>query len=164
MRVDIVTIFPEMFSTFLRTGVLGRAVGAGILNVQVHDLRDYAGNSYRSVDDEPYGGGGGMVMTAPPWIAALRALSRDGSPRRILMTPQGRRLDNDKVIELAEREHIVLLCGRYEGIDERVREMVVDEEVSIGDYVLSGGEVPSMVLIEAVSRELQYSKWHHRHP
>jgi len=154
MRIDIVTIFPEMFSAFLRTGVLGRAVGAGILNVQVHDLRDYAGNPHRSVDDEPYGGGGGMVMTAPPWIAAIRALSRDGSPRRILMTPQGRRLDNDKVIELAQRAHIVLLCGRYEGIDERVREMVVDEEVSIGDYVLSGGEVPSMVLIESVSREL----------
>ena len=154
MRIDIVTIFPDLFSAFLRTGVLGRAVAAGILNVQVHDLRDYSGNQQRSVDDEPYGGGGGMVMTAPPWIAAIRALSRDGSPWRILMSPQGARLDNAKLAELARREQMVLLCGRYEGIDERVLDTVVDEEVSIGDYVLSGGEVPSMVLIEAVSREL----------
>lgn len=154
MRIDIVTIFPEMFSTFLCTGVLGRAVAAGILNVQVHDLRDYSCNPHRSVDDEPYGGGGGMVMTAPPWIAAIRVLSRDGSPWRILMSPQGARLDNAKLAELARREHMVLLCGRYEGIDERVLDTVVDEEISIGDYVLSGGEVPSMVLIEAVSREL----------
>jgi tRNA (guanine37-N1)-methyltransferase len=104
------------------------------------------------VDDEPYGGGGGMVMIAPPWVRAVRELSTGRSPHRLLLSPQGRRLDDARVQELAAREELLLLCGRYEGIDERVRQLVVDEEVSIGDYVLSGGELPAMVLIEAVSR------------
>lgn len=161
MRVQVLTIFPELFAPFLRTSLVGRAIEKGILEVGVHDLRDWTEDRHRSVDDEPYGGGGGMVMTAPPWLRAVRALAGETSgetptrrPWRILLSPQGARLDDAKVRELAGREDLILLCGRYEGIDERVRATVVDEEVSIGDYVLSGGELPALVLIEALSRQI----------
>jgi tRNA (guanine37-N1)-methyltransferase len=154
MRVQVLTIFPELFAPFLATSLVGRAIEKGLLEVRVHDLRDFTEDRHRSVDDEPYGGGGGMVMTAPPWIRAVRAISAGGSPWRVLLSPQGARLDETKVRELAARDDLVLLCGRYEGIDERVRLTVVDEEVSIGDYVLSGGELPAMVLIEALSRQV----------
>jgi tRNA (guanine37-N1)-methyltransferase len=161
MRVQVLTIFPELFAPFLRTSLVGRAIEKGILEVGVHDLRDWTEDRHRCVDDEPYGGGGGMVMTAPPWLRAVRGLSGDVGenperrrPWRVLMSPQGARLDDAKVRELAAREDLILLCGRYEGIDERVRATVVDEEVSIGDYVLSGGELPALVLIEALSRQI----------
>jgi tRNA (guanine37-N1)-methyltransferase len=156
MRVQVLTIFPELFGPFLATSLVGRAIEKGILDVRVVDLRGFTEDRHRSVDDEPYGGGGGMVMMAPPWIRAVRALSGDLSERpwRVLLSPQGRRLDDAKVRELAGRGDLILLCGRYEGIDERVRQTVVDEEVSIGDYVLSGGELPAMVLIETVSRQI----------
>ena len=157
MRIQVLTIFPELFGPFLATSLVGRAREKGILDVRVVDLRDFTEDRHRSVDDEPYGGGGGMVMMAPPWIRAVRALSGDapeGRPWRILLSPQGQRLDDDRVRELARRGDLILLCGRYEGIDERVRETAVDEEVSIGDYVLSGGELPAMVLIEALSRQI----------
>lgn len=155
MRVDVVTIFPTVFREFLGASLIGRAIAAGLLEVQVHDLRDYAEDPHRSVDDEPYGGGGGMVMTAPPWLRAVRAVSGDGPPpHRILLSPQGERLDDARVRGLAGEERLVLLCGRYEAIDERVRMLVVDSELSVGDYVLSGGEVPAMTVIEAVSRHI----------
>ncbi|HEX4961687.1 MAG TPA: tRNA (guanosine(37)-N1)-methyltransferase TrmD [Thermoanaerobaculia bacterium] len=159
MRVEVLTIFPELFEPFLSTSLVGRAIDKGLLAVRVHDLRSFTEDRHRSVDDEPYGGGGGMVMTAPPWIRAVRAVSGDGPERpwRVLLSPQGTRLDDAKVRELAAKGEcggLVLLCGRYEGIDERVRLTVVDEEVSIGDYVLSGGELPAMVLIEALSRQV----------
>ncbi len=165
MRLDVLTIFPELFEPFLSTSLLGKAREKGLLQVRVHDLRGFSEDRHRSVDDEPYGGGGGMVMTAPPWLRAVRAVSPGGSeapedaerPWRVLLSPQGARLDEAKVRALAARASqagLVLLCGRYEGIDERVRETVVDEEVSIGDYVLSGGELPAMVLIEALSRQV----------
>jgi tRNA (guanine37-N1)-methyltransferase len=172
MRIDVITIFPELFGPFLGTSLVGRAVAKGLLDVRLHDLRDYTEDRHRSVDDEPYGGGGGMVMMAPPWIRAVREVSargpisgisaipdgRSGTPPwRVLLTPQGRRLDDGRVRALAalgESRDLILLCGRYEGIDERVRLTVVDEEVSIGDYVLSGGELPAMVLIEALSRQV----------
>jgi tRNA (guanine37-N1)-methyltransferase len=171
MRVDVITIFPELFGPFLGTSLVGRAVESGRLTVEVHDLRAWSTDPHRSVDDEPYGGGGGMVMTAPPWIAAVEAVSRSvagtapGStvesgasgaggpaPWRVLLSPQGTALTDSKVRELAGRVRLLLLCGRYEGIDERVAETVVDEEISIGDYVLAGGELAAMVVIEAVSR------------
>ncbi|MGD2114423.1 MAG: tRNA (guanosine(37)-N1)-methyltransferase TrmD [Acidobacteriota bacterium] len=159
MRIQVLTIFPELFEPFLRTSLVGRATEQGLLGVTVHDLRDHCEDRHRSVDDEPYGGGGGMVMTAPVWVRAVRALCgdrpADRRPWRVLLSPQGRRLDDARVRALAgEHRELVLLCGRYEGIDERVRELVVDEEISIGDYVLSGGELPAMVLIEALSRQI----------
>jgi tRNA (guanine37-N1)-methyltransferase len=173
MRIQVLTIFPELFGPFLATSLVGRAMARGLLAVEVRDLRDFAEDRHRSVDDEPYGGGGGMVMMAPPWIRAVRALMAESSeaaegaagragvagcpghgPWRVLLSPQGARLDDAKVRELAARGGLILLCGRYEGIDERVRQTVVDEEVSIGDYVLSGGELPAMVLIEALSRQV----------
>ncbi len=154
MRIQVLTIFPELFAPFLATSLVGRAREKGLLEVAVHDLRQWTEDRHKSVDDEPYGGGGGMVMTALPWIRAVRALSAERSPRRVLLSPQGRRLDEAVVRELAARDDLLLLCGRYEGIDERVRLSVVDEELSIGDYVLSGGELPAMVLIEALSRQV----------
>lgn len=154
MRVQVLTIFPELFAPFLVTSLVGRAIGKGLLEVAVHDLRQWTEDRHRSVDDEPYGGGGGMVMAAPPWIRAVRALSGERAPRRVLLSPQGRRLDDAVVRELATRGDLLLLCGRYEGLDERVRRLAVDEELSIGDYVLSGGELPAMVLIEALSRQV----------
>ena len=154
MKIQVLTIFPELFSAFLTTSLVGRAVDKGLLAVSVHDLRAFTGDRHRSVDDEPYGGGGGMVMMAPPWLKAVETLAGERRPRRILLSPQGRRLDDAKVRELALCPELLLLCGRYEGIDERVIEAVVDEEISIGDYVLSGGELPAMVLIEAVSRQI----------
>ena len=154
MRIQILTIFPELFGPFLETALLGRARERGLLSVEVRDLRDWSADRHRSVDDEPFGGGGGMVMTAPPWLAAVRALSAGAAPWRILMSPQGRRLDEAAVRELAGREDLLLLCGRYEGVDERVRQTVVDEEISVGDFVVSGGELPALMLIDAVVRLL----------
>ncbi len=154
MRIRVLTIFPELFRPFLATSLVGRAIEQGLLEVAVHDLRDFTANRHRSVDDEPYGGGGGMVMTAAPFLRAVRRLA-DETTWRVMLSPQGVPLAEGKVRELARREDLLLLCGRYEGVDERVRAAVVDEEISIGDYVLSGGELPAMVLIEAVSRQIE---------
>ena len=153
MRFTIVTIFPELFSSFLATSLVGRAIEKQLLDIRIVDLRDYSGHPHHVVDDEPYGGGGGMVMQAPPWMRAVQDLASEQT-WRLLLSPQGRRLTEAKVRELSEKSELMLLCARYEGVDERVRETVVDEEVSIGDYVVAGGEVPAMVLLEAVSRQI----------
>lgn len=155
MHISVITIFPELFREFLSTSLIGRAVATGDLDISVHNLRDFADDKHQTVDDEPYGGGGGMVMKAPPWIQAVRAVANDEPSKRVLLSPQGRRLTDSVVRQLATAdERLILLCGRYEGIDERVRTAVVDDEISIGDFVLSGGELPAMVLIEALSRQV----------
>ncbi len=152
MWIGVLTIFPELFDRFRHTSLVGRAVEAGLFELEVEDLRRWSRDRHRSVDDEPYGGGGGMVMTAPPWLDAVRAFPGDRAPRRILLSPQGRRFDDRIARELAAEPALLFLCGRYEGVDERVHELVVDEELSIGDFVLSGGELAAMVVIEALSR------------
>ncbi len=154
MLIQVLTIFPELFEPFLSTSLVGRAIERSLLEVRTIDLRDHTEDRHRSVDDEPYGGGGGMVMTAPPFLRAVRRLAGSGEAWRILLSPQGRPLTEGRVRSLARRDQLLLLCGRYEGIDDRVRQQVVDEEISIGDYVLSGGELPAMVLIEAISRKI----------
>lgn len=153
MRIDVFTIFPEILESPLGASLLGKAIEQGIAEVHVHDIRDHTTDKHRQVDDESFGGGPGMVMKPEPLFAAVESL---GQPRGrvILMSPAGRRLDQDLVKELATEEHLVLICGRYEGVDERVVEGLPAEEISIGDYVLSGGEVPALVLIEAVIRLL----------
>jgi tRNA (guanine37-N1)-methyltransferase len=153
MHFDVLTIFPELFDAFRNTGVLGRAVGRGVIGIDVLDLRDWADNRWRQLDDEPYGGGPGMVIQAPPVLAAVRALEdRRPGVRTILMSPRGRVLDQPLVEELAAEPGLMLLCGRYEGFDERVSEILEPDEISIGDYILGGGEVAAMVLMETVGR------------
>lgn len=151
MRVDVFTIFPSIFESPLRESLLGKAIEAGVLHVRVHDLRDFTGDRHRQVDDEPYGGGPGMVMKPEPFFAAVESLGEDPG-RVVLLSPAGRRLDQALVRELAGEERLTLLCGRYEAVDERVAEGLPAEEISIGDYVLSGGELPALVLVEAVTR------------
>ena len=154
MHIQVLTIFPQLFSGFLESSLIGKAIENQLLQVKVRDLRDWTTDRHRTVDDEPYGGGGGMVMTAPPWIRAVGELTAESPARRILLSPQGETLTDRKVRNLSSEASIILMCGRYEGLDERVRETVVDDEISIGDYVLSGGEVPAMVLIETLSRQI----------
>jgi len=151
VRIDVLTIFPGIFESPLRESLLGKAVEAGLLDVRVHDIRDSTTDKHRQVDDESYGGGPGMVMKPEPIFAAVRTLG-EGDKRLLLLSPAGRRLDQALVRELAGEPWLVLICGRYEGVDERVVEGLPAEEVSIGDYVLSGGEVPALVVIEAVTR------------
>jgi tRNA (guanine37-N1)-methyltransferase len=150
MRIDVVTIFPELIEVPLRTSIIGRAVEAGVVEFGIHDLREHGLGRHRSVDDEPYGGGAGMVMRPEPLFAAIEPLRAAGA-QVILLDPAGERLTDALGRELATQSHLALVCGRYEGIDERVR-TVVDREVSIGDYVLTGGELPALVLIDAVVR------------
>jgi tRNA (guanine37-N1)-methyltransferase len=151
VRVDIVTIFPGIFEGPLRESLLGKAIGSGILDVRVLDIRRHALDKHRQVDDEPYGGGPGMVLKPEPIFAAVEALG-EGQRRLVLLSPAGRRLDQDLVRELSAEPWLVLICGRYEGVDERVVEGLGAEEISIGDYVLSGGEIPALVVLEAVTR------------
>ena len=151
MRIDILTIFPGIFESPLRESLLGKAITAGLLDVRIHDIRDQATGRHRQVDDEPFGGGPGMVMKAEPIFRAVEVLG-SGPKRVFLLSPAGRRLDQALVRELAEEPWLVLIAGRYEGVDERVAEGLPAEEVSVGDYVLSGGEVPALVVLEAVTR------------
>jgi tRNA (guanine37-N1)-methyltransferase len=151
VRIDVFTIFPEILEGPLRASLLGKAIASGTVDIRVHDLREFATDRHRQVDDESYGGGPGMVMKPEPVFAAVGSLG-DGAKRVLLLSPAGRRLDQPLVRELAAEAWLVLIAGRYEGVDERVVEGLPAEEVSIGDYVLSGGELPALVVIEAVSR------------
>ncbi|MDW7650458.1 MAG: tRNA (guanosine(37)-N1)-methyltransferase TrmD [Bacillota bacterium] len=155
MRIDIVTIFPGMFAA-LNESIMRRAADAGHVRIEVVDLRDFAKNKHRSVDDYPYGGGPGMVMQPEPFFLAVEHLKNtDSRPAHvILLSPGGERFTQKKAIQLAGRERLVLLCGHYEGVDERVREALVDEEISLGDFVLTGGEIPAMAVTDAVVRLL----------
>jgi tRNA (guanine37-N1)-methyltransferase len=150
MRIDVITLFPELVELPLRTSIIGRAAESGVVEFGVHDLRDHGLGRHRSVDDEPYGGGAGMVMRPEPLFSALEPLRARGA-HVILLDPAGERLTDSLARELAALPHLALVCGRYEGIDERVRELV-DREVSIGDYVVTGGELPALVLVDAVVR------------
>jgi tRNA (guanine37-N1)-methyltransferase len=151
VRIDIFTIFPGIFRSPLGESLLGRAIREGILDVRIHDIRDFATDAHRQVDDEPFGGGAGMVMKPEPVFAAVESLGPERG-RTIVLSPAGRRLDQPLVRELATEPLLVLICGRYEGIDERVVEGLPAEEISVGDYVLSGGEVPALIVLEAVTR------------
>jgi tRNA (guanine37-N1)-methyltransferase len=151
VRIDVFTIFPAIVERPLGEGLLGKAIAGGIIDLRVHDLRAWTTDRHRSVDDEAYGGGPGMVMKPEPVFAAVESLDPDRG-RVLLMSPAGRRLDQPLVRELAAEAHLTFVCGRYEGVDERVVDGLPAEEVSIGDFVVSGGELPAMVVIEAVSR------------
>ena len=156
MRIDIVTLFPEMFASFLDGSLLGAARRAGTIDVRLTDIRDFAEGVHRQVDDRPFGGGPGMLLMPGPVVSCVEAVRSAGSPeaRTVLLTPGGRRLDQPLVEELAGLERLVLVCGRYEGFDARIAQTLAAEEVSIGDYVLSGGEVAAMVIVDAVARLL----------
>lgn len=158
MRIDVITLFPDFIESSARIGVVGRARERGLLEIATWNPRDFASDNYRSADDRTYGGGPGMVMMVDPLrraLASVRAVSGSAAKAEtkvIYLTPQGARLDQAKVVELAKRDHLILLSGRYEGVDERFLEHAVDEELSIGDYVLSGGELAAAILIDAVGR------------
>jgi len=152
MRFDFVTIFPHMFDPLIAEGVIARGIKQKLLDVRVHDLRDYASDKHRSTDDEAYGGGPGMVMLAEPVLKCVESI---GATHVILTTPQGRRFTQDVAKELAQKEHLVFLCGRYEGFDHRVHEALQPDEISVGDFVVSGGELPAMLIADAVGRMVE---------
>jgi tRNA (guanine37-N1)-methyltransferase len=154
IRFDVVTLFPEMFSALTASGITSRALQAGLWSLKTWNPRDFTTDNYRTVDDRPYGGGPGMVMLAEPIEGALNAVKSGGGGRVIYLTPQGKKLDHRRVIEFSKENSLTLLCGRYEGVDERLLGKRVDEEISIGDFVLSGGELAAMALIDAVVRQL----------
>ena len=158
LQIDVITLFPEMVNTVTEYGITGRAARCGLLKVNTLNPRDYTSDNHLTVDDRPYGGGPGMVMMAEPLCAAITDARNGSDPESkthvIHLSPQGRKLDQKGVMELATRKHLILLAGRYEGIDERVIDKEVDEEWSIGDYVLSGGELAAMVLIDVLTRTL----------
>ena len=154
IRFDVVTLFPEVFAAVSGSGITSRALAAGLWSLSTWNPRDFTTDNYRTVDDRPYGGGPGMVMLAEPIERTLDAVRTSGGGRVVYLSPQGRKLDHAKVIEFASEKRLTLLCGRYEGIDERLIARRVDEEVSIGDFVLSGGELAAMALMDAVVRQL----------
>ena len=155
MRFDILTLFPNMFSSPLRESILGKAIEKGLIQIQTINIRDFALDKHQVVDDTPYGGGQGMVMKVEPISRAIEWVkSQNPSAWTVYLTPQGKPFHQEISRKLSSRSHLILLCGRYEGVDDRVRELFIDEEISIGDYVLTGGELAAMVVIDAISRLL----------
>ena len=153
MKFDVLTLFPEMFKC-LNESILGRAIEKDLININLINIRDFSKDKHKKVDDTPYGGGAGMVMRADVVYDAYKSVQNENA-KVIYLTPQGKKLDQKKVEELSKEKHLILLCGHYEGIDQRVIDKIVDEEISIGDYVLTGGELPAMVLIDSVSRYVE---------
>jgi tRNA (guanine37-N1)-methyltransferase len=155
MRFDVITLFPEMFSAITDEGVIARGIKKSLLSINTWQLRDFSHNKHRNIDDAPYGGGVGMVMQVKPIRDCLSKIKQNNSDTTVIyLSPQGQKLDNNMVIELSKLKSITLLCGRYEGIDERIIQHDIDREISIGDYVISGGELGAMVVIDAVSRQI----------
>jgi tRNA (guanine37-N1)-methyltransferase len=168
MRIDFVTIFPNMFAPLLAEGVIARGIKQGLLDIRVHDLRDFTTDKHRSTDDDAYGGGPGMVMLAEPVLRCVEAIRGEGQGARgegqgargeggarehvVMTSPQGRRFDQRVALQLTEKQHVVFLCGRYEGFDHRVHEALQPDEISIGDFVVSGGELPAMLMADAMGR------------
>ena len=163
MDLHVISIFPEMFNAITEQGVIGRSIKQNVLSLTVHNPRDYTNDKHSTVDARPYGGGPGMVMMPEPMSAVIKSAKSKakGRPKVVYLSPQGKRFDHDAAKDFAEQESLILLAGRYEGIDERVIDAYVDEEWSIGDYVLSGGELPAMVMIDAISRLLPNSLGNH---
>ncbi len=153
MKFNILTLFPEMFDT-VQKSIIGKAIGKGIIEINLINIRDFSKSKHKKVDDTPYGGGAGMVMRADVVYDAYKSI-QDEKAKVIYMSPQGKKLNQQKVEELSKEENLIILCGHYEGIDQRVIDEIVDEEISIGDYVLTGGEIPAMVLIDSVSRYIE---------
>ncbi|MBR6534285.1 MAG: tRNA (guanosine(37)-N1)-methyltransferase TrmD [Clostridia bacterium] len=158
MRIDIMTLFPEALDAFMSESIIGRARQSGKVQMHFHNIRDYSQDKHRRVDDTPYGGGMGMLMAAPPiyncYNAICSRMPEDIKRRVVYMSPGGKTLDHEKVKQLSEYENLIILCGHYEGVDERIIQTIVDEEISIGDYVLTGGELPACVLADCVCRLL----------
>lgn len=151
MKIDILTLFPEMF-TPLKTSIIGRAVDSGKLEINVIDIRDYTLDKHKKCDDTPFGGGAGMVMMPQPIADAILAVDKEHKARRIYLSPKGRVFKQEVVLEYSKLDHILLLCGHYEGVDQRILDLFIDEELSIGDFVLTGGEIPAMAVVDAVAR------------
>lgn len=155
MRIDIITIFPGMFAPVLNESIVKRSQNKGKVKIRIHNLRDYSQDKHKKVDDRPFGGGSGMVMRPEPIFSAvenIKSKARTRKPRVVLLCPQGEKLNHKVAKRLARYKHLILICGHYEGIDERVRQYLADEEISIGDYVLTGGELPAMVLVDCLVR------------
>ncbi len=155
MHFDVLTLFPEMFESPFRESILKRALEQGLISIAIHNIRDYAPGKHRVTDDDPYGGGGGMVMKPEPFFQAVEAILGDNPPFSIpiiLLSPQGRPFTQEVAWELVTYPRVLLLCGRYEGVDERVRQFLANHEISVGDYVLTGGEIPALVIVDAVTR------------
>ncbi|MFC1616544.1 tRNA (guanosine(37)-N1)-methyltransferase TrmD [Patescibacteria group bacterium] len=153
MRFDILTIFPQIFDSYLNESIIKRAIKKNFIKMNIHDIREYSKNKHKKVDDIPFGGGAGMVMTPQPLYDCIKAIKKENKGPVIYLTPQGKTLTQSKV-EKFQKNHnnLILLCGRYEGIDQRIRDLLIDEEISIGNYVLTGGELPAMIMIDAISR------------
>ena len=154
MKIEVLTLFPGMFSAVMSESMMWKARDRGLLDFHAHDIRDYTEDKHRKVDDTPYGGGGGMILKADVLLRAIEAVKPSAETPVILMSPQGRLLTHEVAAELSHQPHLILVCGHYEGVDERVRELAISDEISIGDYVLTGGELAAMVLIDAVVRQI----------
>ena len=152
MRFDIITIFPKIFDSYFKESIIGRAVKSGLVEIKIHDLRDWTEDNHKTVDDKPYGGGAGMIMKVEPIFKAVETVKQAPKKRVILFSAKGKKFTQADALRLRSYDQIILICGRYEGIDERVARYIADEEVSIGDYVLTGGEIPAMIVVDAISR------------